>query len=269
MALTRSTPDALWADPAVRVLRPVALRATDLRRGRAIDRCSLAVPVGMRLMVVSEPDGPASTLVRVLAGLARPSSGRVEMSGLADASPAGWARRVAYLGPEPGIRPWMTPREALRLATELLGLPDEEAERRTRRALAWARIGAESADRPVRRGGLPLLQRTGLAAAVVGDPELLLLDEPLRAIDAEERRRMLRLPGRRRTIVLASRYPASEQGLVSHVALLRGGRIAMLAPVAALEEAGLPLSHRGIGALAELRGRVRSAQPTAPAALAR
>jgi hypothetical protein len=54
-------------------------------------------------------------------------------------------------------------------------------------------------------------------------------------------------------MVLASRYPASEAGLVSHVALLRGGRVAMLAAVADLEVAGLPLSARGIGALAERR----------------
>ncbi|HEU5325757.1 MAG TPA: ATP-binding cassette domain-containing protein [Candidatus Limnocylindria bacterium] len=269
MALTSSTPDALWADPAVRVLRPAALRATDVRRGRAIDGCSLAVPVGMRLLLVSEPDGPASTLVRILAGLARPSRGRVEIAGLRDASPGGWGRRVAYLGPEPGIRPWMTPREALVLAADLLELEGEEAERRIRRALAWTRIDAGSADRPVRRGGLPLLQRTGLAASLVGDPELLLLDEPLRAIDAEERRRMLRLPGRRRTIVLASRYPASEEGLVSHVALLRGGRIALVAPVEALGQAGLPLSGRGIATLAELRDRIRGAPPAVRAPAAR
>jgi ABC-2 type transport system ATP-binding protein len=253
----------------VRVLRPAAVRATDLRRGRALDGCSLAVPVGMRLLLVAEPDGPASTLVRVLAGLTRPSRGRVDIAGLADASPAGWGRRVAYLGPEPGIRPWMTPRESLGLAAELLGLEGEDAERRIRRALAWTRIDSESADRPVRRGGLPLLQRTGLAAALVGDPELLLLDEPLRAIDADERRRMLRLPGRRRTILLASRYPASEEGLVSHVALLRGGRTVLLAPVEALERAGLPLSHRGIAALAQARERGQSAQAAVHAAAAR
>ena len=82
---------------------------------------------------------------------------------------------------------------------------------------------------------------------------MLLLDEPLRALEAQERARLLRLPGRRRTVVLASRYPASEAGLVSHVALLRGGRVALMAPVGDLEAAGLPLSMRGIAALAIVR----------------
>ncbi len=248
-----STPDALWSAPSLRVLRPAAVSCTALHRGRLLDGCTLSVPVGMRLLVVGEPEESASMLVRVLAGLSRPRRGRVEIAGLSDPSASGWGRRVAHLGPEPGIPSWMTPREVLALAADLLDLSSADAARRTEQMLAWARIRSEWLDRPVRRGGPPLLQRTALAATLLADPEVLLLDEPLRALEADERSRMLRLPGRRRTMVLASRYPASEAGLVSHVALLRGGRVAMLAAVADLEAAGLPLSARGIGALAERR----------------
>ena len=207
----------------------------------------------MRLLVVSEPAASASALVRVLAGLSPPDRGRVEIAGLVDSSPDGWGRRIAHLGPEPGIHAWMTPREALTLAAGLLELPRAESARRIGGALAWARIPPEAVDRPVHRGGPPLLQRTGLAAALIADPEVLLLDEPLRALETHERARLLRLPGRRRTIVLASRYPASEAGFASHVALLREGRVALMARIADLETAGLPLSMRGIGALADSR----------------
>lgn len=246
-----STPDALWSAPSLRVLRPVGVSCSGLRRGRLLDRCTLSVPVGMRLLVVGDPDESASALVRVLAGLSRPRAGRVEIAGLADSSPRGWGWRVAHLGPEPGIPSWMTPREVLALAARLLDLPAAETVRRTDRMVAWARIRPEWLDRPVRHGGPPLAQRTGLAAALLADPEVLLLDEPLRALDAEERSRLLRLPGRRRTVVLASRYPASEAGHVSHVALLRQGRVAMMAAVSELEKASLPLSVRGIEAFAE------------------
>ena len=251
--LTSSTPDALWGAPSARVLRPAAIVLADVARGRLLDGCSLSVPVGMRLLVVSEPPESASALVRVLAGLSRPSRGRVEIAGLSDPSRKGWGRRVAHVGPEPGIHAWMTPREALGLAADLLELPEAEGGRRVERAIEWARIPAEAVDRPVRRGGPPLVQRTALAAALIADPEVLLLDEPLRALEAHERARLLRLPGRRRTIVIASHYPASEAGLTSHVALIRGGRVAALAKIGELEASGLPLSMQGIAALADLR----------------
>lgn len=216
--------------------------------------------------MVSEPEGAASTLLRIIAGLSRADRGRLEIAGTADPGREGWGRRVAYVGPEPGIHPWMTPREALVLAANLLGLPAGDGRRRIERAITWVRLPADAVDAPLRRGGPPTLQRTGLAAALIGDPEVLLLDEPLRAIEADERARILALPGRRRTILLASRYPASEAGLVNQVALLRAGRLALLAATAELEEAGLSLSLRGIGQLADRRGRESGSGPTGAAA---
>jgi ABC-2 type transport system ATP-binding protein len=264
-SLTSSTPDALWSAPLLRVLRPAAVTCTGLKRGRELDRCSLSVPHGARLLLVSDPDATASTLLRVLAGLSRVERGEIQIAGSGNASAAGWGRRVAYLGPDPGMHTWMTPVEALHLAGELLELAVDETARRVERAIAWARIPSEAASRPMRRGGEPLQQRTGLAAALIGDPEVLLLDEPLRALEARERFRLLKVPGRRRTILLASRYPASEAGLMQHVAYLRGGRVQLIAPVDALERAELPLSHRGIAALAEMRAAGVVARGAAPA----
>lgn len=252
--LGSSTPDALWSAPSLRLLRPAAVSCTGLRRVPFLDRCTLSVPVGTRLLVVSEPDESGSVLLKVLAGLARPERGSVEIAGLSDPSRDGWARRVAYLGSDAGIRPWMTPREALRLAADLLGIPAGSVDERVDRVVAWTRIPPSAVDEPVSRGGPALIQRTGLAAGLLADPEVLLFDEPLRALEATERAELLRLPGRRRTMLLASRYPASEAGLVSHVALLRGGRVRLLVRVEELEAAGLPLSMRGIAALADLRG---------------
>lgn len=249
--LSSSTPDALWSAPSLRVLQPSAVSCSDLKRGRLLDGCSLSVPVGMRLLIVGEPEESASALLRVLAGLSRPQRGRIEIAGMRDPSAEGWGHRTAYLGPNPGIPAWMTPREALDLAAGLLELPAAEAARRIDRALSWAHVPTEAWDRPVRRGGPPVIQRTGLAAALLVDPEVVLLDEPLRALEAEDRSRLLRLPGRRQTLLIASRYPASEAGLTTHVALLRGGRVALLARVADLERAGLPLSMRGIATLAD------------------
>ncbi|MGI8999094.1 MAG: ABC transporter ATP-binding protein [Candidatus Limnocylindria bacterium] len=264
MSPTRSTPDALWSAPALSVLRPAAITCTDLRRGRELDGCSLSVPVGARLLVVSDPDGTASTLLRALAGLSRVDSGQIRVAGLSDPGRGGWGRHVAYVGPDPGLHTWMTPIEALHLASDLLDLPSNETSRRIEHAIARVHIPAAAATRPMSRGGLALQQRTGLAAALISDPEVLLLDEPLRALDERERTRLLTLPGQRRTILLASRYPATESGLVAHVAFLRDGRVQIFVPVDALERAGLPQSHRGIVALAEMhatRAPTRGAAP--------
>ena len=253
----------------MRLLRPAAIACANLSRGRLVDRCTLSVPVGMRLLVVSEPEASASMLLRLLAGLSRPERGRVQIAGLSDPSVDGWARRVAYVGPEPGIHRWMTPREVLVLAAGLLELPTAQAARRIDRALAWSRITPDLVDRPVGRGGPPVAQRTSFAAALMADPEVLLLDEPLRALESHERSRLLRLPGRRRTIVIASRYPASEEGHATHVCLLRGGRVVLLARVGDLTDAGLALSMRGIAALADLRASGRTPEPARNAAAAR
>ncbi|MGH2445038.1 MAG: ABC transporter ATP-binding protein [Thermoleophilaceae bacterium] len=225
------------------------MSCTNLRRRGLLDRCTLSVPAGMRLLVVSEPEASASMLLRILAGLSHRHGGRVEIAGMRDE----WSGRMAYVGPQPGLYRWMTPLQALDLAAGLIGLAPDEAGRRTERALAWVHITDRAAGRPISRGGVPLLQRTAFATALLGDPEVLLLDEPLRAIEARERARLLRLPGARRTIVLASRYPATEAGLVTHIALLRRGRLALLASVDELEAAGVPISQRGVAMLADRR----------------
>lgn len=211
----------------------------------------MSVPVGMRLLLVSEPAASASMLLRVCAGLSRPHGGRVQLAGLR----ADWQRRVAYLPPDPGMHSWMTPREVIGLSARLADVPGDEVTRRVDDALVWVRIGSVEADRPLSRAGPGLRQRTGLGAALVGDPEVLLLDEALRALDADERTAFLALPGRRRTVVMASRYPATERDFVTHVALIRGGRLALLAPVGEFATGGQPLSLQRVATVADARGR--------------
>ena len=254
---TRSTPDALWASRSIRTLRPAAVVCEDVTRRvrgqRLLDDLTLVVGVGARLLVVSRPEQSASMLLRILAGLSRTDRGIVRLAGVArpDSSASGWARRVGYVGPEAGIYPWMTPREVLVLAGRIAEYDPPEIQRRIDGLAESYRIGVHL-DEPVQRGGEPLAQRVALASAMLTDPEVLLLDEPLRSVEAEERVRMLTVPGRRRTVVMASRYPASEVGLVNQVVFLRDGRLALHASVDDLNKRGLALSQRGIDALAEL-----------------
>lgn len=234
-------------------------------RERLLDGVHLQVAVGARLLLVAEPDAAGSLLLRVLAGLAHADGGSFRIAGASGpgGSASGWGRRLAYVSPEPGPFPWMSAAETLALASRLLGLDRETAQRRIDEVIErWGL--APGVERPIRRNGLAYQQRLAMAAALVGDPEVVLLDEPLRAIDPDERIRLLRIHGQRTTVILASRYPASEAGAVNQVALLRKGRMALHAPTSALEQHGLPLSHSGIARLAEVAaGRAGSAPRTA------
>ncbi len=254
--MTTSTPDALWASRSVRLLHPAAVRCEGVRRSvrgaPLLSGIDLAVPVGARLLLVSRPEASASLLLRILAGIARLDDGRLMLAGLSSGGPSGWTRRVGYVGPDATIHDWLSPREALQLACALAPVERGQSQRRLVEA-ALERYGLlDVADRPMRRGGPAVVERAALAAAQLTEPEVLLLDEPLRAIDPLERTRLLGLVAPRQTVILASRYPSSEAGLANRVVLLREGRVALNASVRDFESRGLQLSMSGIEAFAAL-----------------
>jgi len=245
----------------VRALHPAAVEVRALRSrtrsGRsgqdgALRGLDLSVPVGARLLLVSRPEGAASLLLRILAGVSRPAAGTISLAGMtrSDDSAMGWARRVAHVAGRPALYEWLSPTEALMLACRLAGLPADDRRHRMDELIEHFRLGPD-ASRPIGRGGPAVGQKVALAAALLTEPEVLLLDEPLRALDPQERRRLLNLKDRRTTMLLASRYPASEEGLVNQVALIRDGRLALHARIEELAARSLPLSTRGIEALAD------------------
>jgi len=235
-----------------------------VRGVRLLDQLDLTIRVGARALVVSEPPEAASLLLRILAGLTRAESGTIHIAGVshADDSPDGWARRIGYVGPESGIYPWMSAREVLDLAGSLAGYEPDERRRRTEAMAERYRLRVRL-DEPIRRGGQALAQRTALASAMLTDPEVVLLDEPLRASEPAERKRLLNLPGRRRTVLLASRFPASEADIVNEVVLLSLGKVVLHAPIRELEGHGIELSLRGIETLAVLKAEERAAAEAA------
>jgi len=231
-----STPDALWKSQALAVLQPAAVECRGLRRrvGRrwVLNGVDLVIPVGARVVVSGTPDEAPSLLLKVFAGLARVTSGTIRVAGLSMdmADRPGWARRVGYVGSEPGVPAWMTPTEALELAARLAGLDGPERARRVEESLAEYGL-VPSRDKSVKRAGRKVHERTALAAALIADPEVLLLDEPLSSHGAEDRFGWLRIRGARRTVLMASPDPLRESGLVDRVVVLREGRVAMNARV--------------------------------------
>ena len=212
-----------------------------------LEGIALDIRAGDFVAIVGRSGCGKSTLLRLLAGLETPSTGAVTLDGAPLA-----ARRddVRIMFQEARLLPWRTV-----LQNVQLGLETKDATRRAREALAQVGLADRADDWPaVLSGGQR--QRVALARALVHRPRLLLLDEPLGALDALTRIEMQRLIESvwrelRFTAVLVTHDVAEAVALADRVLLVEDGRITLDEPVALAR----PRAH-GSPAFAELEGRV-------------
>lgn len=198
------------------VVRTVGLRKT-YGTHRALDEVSIKVPRGGVYGLVGPNGSGKTTLLSILLGLRRATAGTVEVG----VDP----RRIAAVPDTPQFDPWLTGREVVELSLCLIdrSLPNERVDQ----ALGTTGL-ADAADR--RCGGYSrgMLQRLGLAAAVVARPELLILDEPASALDPAGRRDVLDLVsdiGRDATVLFSSHILADVQQVSDTVGILRTGQL--------------------------------------------
>jgi len=215
----------------------VVLRGAGRRYGEraALRDVSLELEPG-RTLVVFGPNGAGkTTLLRMLATLLRPHAGEVRVLGR-ELPAGGYAvrGRLGFLGHEPLLYRELSGRENLRFHARLHRVGPERVE-----AVLEAVGMRARADDPVAELSRGMVQRLAIARAVLHEPELLLLDEPLANLDPAAAAQVEPLIGRAsgRTRVLTSHDPAG--GLAgADVALgLKGGRVALLAPAAGVTPA--------------------------------
>jgi len=192
----------------------------------ALRDVTLTVPEGATLVVLGPNGAGKSTLLRVLAGLLRPHAGTVRILGR-ELPDEGWAvrGRIGLLAHEPMLYRDLTPRENLRFHARLHDVPLERIDEVLDAVGMTAR-----ADDPVAVLSRGMVQRVAAARAVLHDPELLLLDEPLAAVDIERRRRILPYLERVRDqlrvpIVYVTHDPGEARQLASEVIVLENGRV--------------------------------------------
>ncbi|MBN2358976.1 MAG: ABC transporter ATP-binding protein [Deltaproteobacteria bacterium] len=180
-----------------------------------------------------------TTTLRILAGLIHATGGEVRLFGEPVAiGQAEVRRRIGYLPQDPVFFPWLTGEETLLLVADLFGLPGAIARRR---AGEWLeRLGLGHAARR-RVGGYSggMLQRLGLAQALINEPELLLLDEPVSALDPVGRVEILTLLGAlssRATVFMSSHILADVERVCGEVAIIDHGRIVVRDRTDALRE---------------------------------
>jgi ABC-2 type transport system ATP-binding protein len=185
----------------------------------ALDDVDLDVARGSIYGLVGPNGAGKTTLLGLLSGLRAATAGSVEIG----------TDRIAVLPDTPHFDPWLTAREVVDLA-RVLGT---NSARDVSELLELAGI-ADAADRAVGGFSRGMLQRLGLAATLIGDPELVLLDEPCSALDPLGRREVLDLIARLRgeaTVVFSSHILADVQEVCDTVGILRRGRLIFEGPL--------------------------------------
>ncbi|MFF0745210.1 ABC transporter ATP-binding protein [Streptomyces sp. NPDC004111] len=202
--------------------RPVAFEGIGKKFGghQALHDVGFTLRPG-RVTGLLGPNGAGkSTLLRILLGLARPDEGTVRVLGDAPGAGSGHARRIGVVMDAIGFPPRMRVRRQLEITARSLGLPG------TRVDEVLAQVGLEGAGRKrVRDCSTGMRQRLALAVALLPEPELLVLDEPLNGLDPDGIRWMRRLveqaAARGTTVLIASHMLSEVEQSVDDVVVLR------------------------------------------------
>lgn len=234
---------------------------------RALDRVSLDVSPGAVLGYLGPNGAGKTTTLRLLMQLVHPTAGSAEILG----RPAGDAavrRRIGFLPEAVRFCDTCTAEELLEYVGGLFGYPPAERRRRAALGLDRVGIGAERR-RKLRTYSRGMLQRVGIAQALLNDPEVVFLDEPLTGLDPLGRRDVrhliLALRDEGRTVFVSSHALHDAEAVCSHVAILNRGRL-----VAADRIADLDLDVRGWKLVAAgAREAVAAAGGTAPGSITR
>jgi ABC-2 type transport system ATP-binding protein len=207
-----------------------------MRKVEAVRDVSFEVRAGHIYGFLGPNGAGKTTTIKMLTGLIMPTSGTATVFG----EPIGSARamrRVGFLPENPYVYPYLTPREFVEMCGRLSGLGLKHVRRRAEEVLDQSGV-LYAADRPVRRLSKGMLQRTGLAAALVADPELLILDEPMSGLDPvgrkEVRDLILKERDHGRTIFFSTHILSDVEMICDHVTILRKGSVLVTGEMATL-----------------------------------
>jgi ABC-2 type transport system ATP-binding protein len=206
-------------------------------RVNAVRDMSFTAPAGQVTGLLGPNGSGKSTTLRVALGLIRPSAGEALIGGLPYRRLAQPRRLVGAMLEATGFHPGRRARDHLRVLAAAGGLPD----RRVDEVLDLTGVGP-SAGRRVREFSLGMRQRLGLAAALLGDPQVLLLDEPANGLDpagiAWLRGLLRALAGQGRTIVLASHALGEVAQTADRVVIVNAGELRFCGPLGELGGSG-------------------------------
>ncbi|GAB2653044.1 ABC transporter ATP-binding protein [Nocardia goodfellowii] len=201
----------------------------------AVDGVAMRVETGEIYGFLGPNGAGKTTTLRMLAGLIRPTAGSASVLGQAPGAPEAM-RRIGVLIEGPGFYPYLSGRDNLRVLAEYRRLGRDEVED------ALERVGlAGRAEDKFRTYSLGMKQRLGVGAALLGRPDLLILDEPTNGLDpagmAEMRELITALAGDGHTVLLSSHMLSEVQEICDRVGVISGGTLRTESTVAELRGA--------------------------------
>jgi len=223
-------PASPQTSPAIRV------RGLTKRYGSilALDGLDLDVPAGSIFGLLGPNGAGKTTTIRILTGLAAASAGTASVAGVeVGLDRPDLHRRIGYLDQDPRFYSWMQGRELLELTGRLDGVGG--ADLRAGVDAMLERVGlAEAARRRIGGYSGGMRQRLGIAQALLHEPAIVFLDEPVSSLDPEGRRDLLELIARLRgetTVVLSTHVLADVERICDRVAILDRGRLVSESPL--------------------------------------
>ncbi len=199
------------------------------RKVRALDGLSLKVEPRQIFGFLGANGAGKTTTLKLLMRLIFPTAGQASILGQ-DISDISMHQRIGYLPENPYFYDYLTPREFLDYSAQLFGLDSATRKRRAEELLTRVNLDQKSWDRQLRKLSKGMLQRVGLAQALVNDPEIVFLDEPMSGLDPVGRREVrdliatLRTEGK--TVFMCSHILSDIEVLCDNVAILKQGRLA-------------------------------------------
>src|SRR5437660_11222823 len=199
------------------------------RKTRALDGLSLTVESGQIFGFLGANGAGKTTTLKLLMRLIFPTAGTARILDR-DIGDVAMHARIGYLPENPYFYDYLTAREFLNYCGELFGLDRDTRDRRTQELLTRVNLETKGWDRQLRKFSKGMLPRVGLAQALVNDPEIVFLDEPMSGLDPVGRREVrdliASLRGEGKTVFMCSHILSDIEVLCDSVAILKCGRLA-------------------------------------------
>lgn len=195
----------------------------------AVDNLSFTIGRGQTYGFLGPNGAGKSTTMNIMTGCLAASEGEVRIGGYDIFEQAREAKRlIGYLPELPPLYPDSTPREYLRLVGAAKGIPPRELSAAADAAMKLTDIGG-MADRLIKNLSKGYRQRVGIAQAILGSPEIIILDEPTAGLDPKqivEIRELIKELGKTHTVVLSSHILSEVQAVCGTILIISKGRLA-------------------------------------------